>query len=106
MNEADTFIEHLDLEAKCETNEQPKKRERKAKSNEQACAEVVSTNVKLKLIRACYINGEIKEPGNIVEVDEQTAQEFLKPFDVQPTFSGYRAGNRAKETIVRAERLN
>ncbi len=103
MSEADTFIDSLDKEV-VET-ETPKKRERKAK-NADACAEVVSAKISLKLIKAAYINGTIVEPGSIVEVDQATADELLKPFDVQTTFIGYRYGEAPKEKIIRAERLN
>jgi hypothetical protein len=104
MNEADTFLDAI--EEQPITAVEPKKRERKAKTNDNACAEVVSKTVKLKLLRTCFINNEIKEPGSIIEVDELTAKEFLKPFDVQPSFVGSRYGKVERETIVRAERIN
>lgn len=104
MNEADTFIESLESQEQS-AELAPKKRERKAKQAEQV-AELVSTKVKLKLLRAAFLDDKIIEPGAIVEVDEQTAAELLRKFEVQHQFTGQRYGVQQKEYVVRAERLN
>lgn len=104
MNEADTFIESLEDQAPS-ADSTPKKRERKAKLSEPV-AELVSTKVKLRLLRAAFIDEKIVEPGAIVEVDEQTAAELLRKFEVQHQFTGQRYGVQQKEYVVRAERLN
>lgn len=78
---------------------------RRKKAEMQPSAEIVQKKIQMRLLRPAYIDGSIVEPGNIVEVDEATCKELLKPFPVQTSFEGYRK-RYEKEFIVRAERIN
>lgn len=102
MNElSDVMPCNPDLEV--QENPTPKSKG-KAKVKETPAAEFVSAKVKLRLLRACEINGEIVDPGAIVEVDEALAQQLLAPFTGMPAHYGYRPGI-VSEKICRAEKV-
>lgn len=93
----------------CEVQETPRptvRRANKAKE-EKPAAEFVSAKVKLRLLRAYDLNGDgkITNPGEIIEVDEATANELLRPFSGMPSHYGYRPG-KVTEKIYRAEKVN
>lgn len=85
MNEAEAPIEK---QAQAQTPKQKKK------------------GVKIKVNHTIRINGKNHRPGEILEVDEATANEFCKSFRGSMSFAGERSSDDVDFVIVRrAERV-